>query len=1128
MTEPNGTTGKGSKTMKKSDAATRSPPVDTRTSTASTIAGEQRPQTTANPKPAVKGLQTNSGSSNRAAPTQIVANVKKAENSVPVMQINGTGGAKKIDSSSSMPSSKPKKLPGLQTKEQTTGHIVINPRENQIIIASKPPAPVSLLEGKNNSGNDRVTIDKRPNKPLVPRAKIGPNVRNPGNAKATNRVVSSLHPVIESTVTKTKAKPSMAATLSRQKPPMGLPSSSNPVSTKKPLIINPSSSHTAANRSQATSASNSDIDESMISLGDDEVQRQRAPLTEKYNPYITHSDKSLEDARHRLQTALDQTRQLRAAFTERVYGKYRVCLQPPPQTPDIIKALTDNPSGMYRKLELERKLITNEKSLEKKEFQKINSSDGSGVLPSSTASTSTNVPPAPNSTSAGSIGASNNNGADDKKATATATATAVSNPENSEKYFYVTSGLSLIVLPEDNISKIDMGMYRDRAPVNPKTGQRVRGISAAAATSGKVMLERARQGKLARADREKRSQQQVGQQAHNFFDRHYYSTSSKFHTMGTSAGQTAATTTTKQSPTSTARNPSSTMQKPKPKVPPQRSRGLNKAADGKKTGGAKRTAAPKNNTKVPAGQTAAGAKAIRARVQTPMSVQTLLNLNPIHEELRTDTKYSAATLGMMERGVGTFQGPTTQYHKNTPHRFKHPFPDSLGGRRRPVTRAGGAVNSSTVSNDQLMLPPIPSVKECRRHKKISVLSRAEAGTTRATSSIRQILNQFTPSANKAAVTVESNITQENSLFVRPKKQRRISEIGFVRGLYLNNLDEGRARKGIATTSANGTESGNNDSVGIDSTLTLNVLKAVGLIKSSISNDSTSEKSAFQTSLTSSLFKEIPSTDLGPYSESISKLKSLEHKLSTQKRSFTSAFCSDSDELGIENVLAVQNTQGRNFDQKVEFQSKASAPLSLRGGGSGSNSDGKESVKSQEQKGDNGKNSKIGKSPNRKPSISQNQVRSVATTQAQALMRQNMMREEALHQQQQQRLAQLQLQARLQSADHFRQSNNALQLANQLRVSSRIRSGPNDFTDYIGGLHHSPQAHLHRWSQAAALGLNTTGVMSLEDQRAFFGARAAAAARLSCMHSSPAAPSAASRCIDERNERCRELIHTTRI
>ena len=1071
MTEPNGTTENGPETMKKSEAVARPLPADARTKTPSLTATEKNIPKTSTQKAAVTASIARLEVPNSKPPGQHIMNDNQGLNSAHIDQ--------KISKSSSTASSSKddaKEAPKSQIKEQSRDRTVTMSTGTSVS-STASPAPTKLTDGGNDGGNDKVTVDKKPNKPLIPESKGSSINRKPGNAKVDSRSMPSVKATSASVIKNSFTKPSTAAIITPQPPTTPQSSSTNPVLTKKTLATNSSSSN-ISKKNQVTSAPNSDMDDSTNSIRDEELQRQRAPLTEKYNPYITHSDTSLGDARRRLQIALDQTRQLRAAFTERVYGKYRVCLQPPPQTQDIIKTLKEDPSGMHRKLELELKRITDEKNAEKRESQKINSSDAVAQ----TSSNSANAPAGSN-TNAASTGAPNNNNSN-------SAASAASNADSAEQNLYVTSGLSLIVLPEDNIPDIDMSMYRERAPINPKTSQRVKGISAAAATSGKLMLERARQGKVARADREKRLLQKVNQKAHNFFDRNYYSRSPHSKTIGTMA--------TAKQPLIGARNAPSTAHKTKPKLLPSRPRGSQKAGEGRKIIGVKRAVAPKAVTKVPAGQTAAGAKAIRARVQTPMTVQTLLNLNPIHEELRTDTKYSAATLAMMERGVGTFQGPTTQYHKNTPHRFKHPFPDSLGGRRRPVTSAGGIADASNATNAQLTLPPVPSVKERRRHKKIMVLPRTEAGTIRAALSIRKILDQFTPSSNKAAIAIESIETQENPLLGRPKKHRKISEIGFVRGLYLDSLEE----MGSSTSNANlGAEPLKKDNGGIDSTLTLNVLKAVGLIKSSVSSDMKSEKFAFETSLASSLFKEIPASDSGPYSYSISKLKELEQKLSAQKRSFTVAFYSDTDKFGIESSAVVQKNE-KGPDKKN--QPKASAPLAIRGGGSGSTGEGKESVKSPDKKSETGgkvaKNSKTVKSPKRKLKMAQTQTMSAAATQAN-LMRQNLIREERL---QQQRLASLQaqgvaqqhsaqLQAQLQSADHYRQTN-ALQLAHQMRLSrlqAHGHSGAGDLTDYLGGLHHSPQAQAaYGWSQAsaaaavansnklAALGLNPNGVMPL--------------------------------------------------
>ncbi len=1069
MTEPNGTTEKGPETMKQSEAVARTLAADARTETASNPATEKSIPTISTQKSAESSSTTRLGISNSNPMGQKVTGDSQARNSAPIVQKNN-----KLSSTTS--SSKDDAIKA--EKKQIKGQSKDRPEtKNRIVLPSTATTALAkAADGENAGGNDRVTVDKKPNKPLIPESKNNSSNRRPGNAKVDSTNMPSAKATASLTIKNAPAKPSSAETITRQQPPtLSQSSSTNPVLTKKTLVTIPSSA-SASKKNAVTSAPNSDMDDSTNSIGDEELQRQRAPLTDKYNPYITHSDTSLGDARRRLQIALDQTRQLRAAFTERVYGKYRVCLQPPPLTQDIIKALKDDPSGMHRKLELELKRITEEKNAEKREAQKINASDAVASAPPTS---SINVPAGSNAKAA-PTGTSNNSNA----------ASTATNADSAEQNLYVTSGLSLIVLPEDNITDVDISMYRERAPINPKTNQRVKGISAAAATSGKLMLERARQGKVARADREKRLLQKVNQNAHNFFDRNYYIRPPHFKTIGTMAAA--------KQPLTGARNVPSTAHKTKPKLLSSRPRGSQKAGDGRKIVGVKRAVAPKAVAKIPAGQTAAGAKAIRARVQTPMTIQTLLNLNPIHEELRTDTKYSAATLAMMERGVGTFQGPTTQYHKNTPHRFKHPFPDSLGGRRRPVTSAGGIADASNATHEQLALPPIPSVKERRRHKKITVLPRTEAGTTRAALSIRKILDQFTPSSNKAAIAIESIETQENPLLGRPKKHRKISEIGFVRGLYLDSLEEMGCSP---SNTSQGNEALKKDNSGIDSTLTLNVLKAVGLIKSSVSSDMKPEKFAFETSLASSLFKDTPATDSGPYSYSISKLSELEQKLSTQKRSFTAAFYGDTNKFGIETSVVVQDIE-KSLDQKNQVN--ASAPIAIRGGGSGGTSEGKESVKTPDKKSETGgkvsKNTKNAKSPKRKINMGQNQTMSAAATQAN-LMRQNLIREERL---QQQRLASLQaqgvaqqhsaqLQAQLQSADHYRQTN-ALQLAHQLRLSrlqAHGHSGAADLTDYIGGLHHSPQAQAaYGWSQAsaaaavansnnlAALGLNPTGVMPL--------------------------------------------------
>ena len=1075
--------------------------------------------------------------------------------------------------------------------------------DNDAVLVSKTNA----VEKKNDDGNDRVTIDKKPNKPLVPRsiktddkssvASLNSNAITADKKKMlttateihrlkSTQTTGIISPPQKKPPLHTVAPPhNHQVTVRESIPPIAVPLSlsTTEINTAKKIIANVSNNN---NVSTAAKTDSTAADESTPSLPDEEYQRQRAPLTEKYNPYVTYTDTCLGDARSRLQIALDQTRQLRAAFTERVYGKYRICLQPPSQTNDIIKTIENDPNGMYRKIQKEIKLIKEVKNVEKREVSQKPDSDATATataLPSS--STSADAPASSKDNSVGGSSSASDATATVEDPNNNIITASINNVDNAaEQKMYVTSGLSLVVLPEDDISSIDLSMYQDRGPTYPKTGQKVRGISAAAATSGKTVLERARHGKVAKIEREKRSQQKGMEQAHNFFDSKNYSKPPQIiKRSGTPVAAplirslpsvtTATTMATLKSPpvnavvasTSTIKtNPSLVsssllVQKPKTKVTGPRARASSKTADGKKGSGVKRGGAQKNNTP-------ASAKAIRAKVQATMSLNTLLNLNPIHEELRTDTKYSAATLAMMERGVGTFQGPTTQYHKNTPHRFKHPFPDSLGGRRRPVTSSSSVPkqNEATSSRGdasqstqlQLLLPPIPSVKDRRRHKKITVLPKEKAGTTRATLSIRKILDQFTSSAIKGAdirciepsrVAAESNAT----LLGRPKKQRRVSEIGFIRGLYLDSQDDEKARAMLLNTT--GTiqipDSRKHGGVGIDSSLTLNVLKAVGLIKSSVSGDKNSERSCFQTSLASSLFSENSTTETSEsfYSDSVSKLRDLEHRLSTQKRSYTEAFYCDIEKLDTKNVdLNSDNITESYIDQETKIEPKTSAPLSLRGGGSkdillDSNYDGKKSVHSQDEKTDV-QNSQAGQAVNnrngsRQQNHQQNQTMNAAAATQANIMHQNMLWNE--RSQQQQRLASMQgspllansggmvqqhaagqLQAQFQSAqsaDHYRQTN-ALQLAHQLRLSRLSASGhamSADMADYIGGLRHS-QAQAQAQAQAAydwsssvgatsaaaavassqslaALGLNPNnraGIMNLsvEDQRRVLLAR----------------------------------------
>jgi len=192
-----------------------------------------------------------------------------------------------------------------------------------------------------------------------------------------------------------------------------------------------------------------------------ELRKERLCLTEPYHPYICPSDTSLQDARRRLETALEQTRQLRKAFTERVYGKYRVCLKPPPTLDEIVGPIRQDPEGSLSRLQEDMESIRNEKELEKKD---------SSLLQSELKSTGANY-----------------------------------NIDHADQLMYMSAGLNLVILPEDkNIPEELLKDYTDGRGPTSGSGQRSRSISHAAATAGELILDRTRRAAALMEDRQKR------------------------------------------------------------------------------------------------------------------------------------------------------------------------------------------------------------------------------------------------------------------------------------------------------------------------------------------------------------------------------------------------------------------------------------------------------------------------------------------------------------------------------------------------------------------------------------------------------------------------------------------------
>lgn len=368
----------------------------------------------------------------------------------------------------------------------------------------------SQVESNNNDGNDRVTEDKKPNKPLVTsRAETD-------NGKPTLDALNTVDTIVN-IIDKTYDNKSTSESLERSSAnndqtedeyidnrdtepgllkKISVPNRGQTTTPDISVLFDPSINYEITNNESCKNSSATDSKTESLDRPptDFESARMKESFAELYKQFTVNTDSNLDDARMRLQIALDQTRQLRAAFTERVYGKYRICLQPPPRTEEIINKIREDPNAMYNKLQHEIHLINEEKSFEKKEPQIIESTSRNVRLSATTqsADNTTTVPKKRDTVDDSSV------------------SVVTSNADINEQYTYVTSGHKLIVLPEDEVPGISFWMYQDRSPINPDTGQKVRGISATAATSGKAIIDRARLGKIERAELEKSSKKKGG------------------------------------------------------------------------------------------------------------------------------------------------------------------------------------------------------------------------------------------------------------------------------------------------------------------------------------------------------------------------------------------------------------------------------------------------------------------------------------------------------------------------------------------------------------------------------------------------------------------------------------------
>jgi len=359
-----------------------------------------------------------------------------------------------------------------------------------------------------------------------------------------------------------------------------------------------------------------------------ENTRRRAPLVDTYSPYIKPTDTSLEVSRQRLRTALEQTRQLRKAFTDRVYEKYRVVLKPvPPAIETMLDQLKTDPSAATAKLEEEMNIIKNEKDLEKKEAHKYSA---------------TNVNKTPSEIA--SVGG-----------------VVLLADETIDQLAFFGAGLSLVILPEDEIDEelMDISQYEHRGPTDPETGHRIGGISSAAATAAEVLLDRVRRSGAMRMERQSKLQLISGGES-GLKD---VTMLSNFQPLpaGRGAIRDPAIQAGILSPKKNLTGVVVPGKSPKP-------RSRSKSAKGMKS---------------PA---SASGKASRSRSPGSVPGSSLLGLSPSAEGVGPDGKQFASTAALIACGVGASG-------KNA-HRLRHPYPDSIIGKRLAVAAAPSSGGSS--------------------------------------------------------------------------------------------------------------------------------------------------------------------------------------------------------------------------------------------------------------------------------------------------------------------------------------------------------------------------------------------------------------------------------------------------
>lgn len=594
----------------------------------------------------------------------------------------------------------PHPTPGAHSVTMTQSvHLVAGTQAQQVLSSSKPPPPIIgatiLTTSTSKPLNASIVFTASTTKSSALTEAAASTPKAPASMAISSTIVAE-EKVDPPTLTTAASKVAAQASQSMNTNASSTAASSTAAATKIPVataakpvaIVLPPATDARPPAASFQQATQQAADDEAIAIA-------RAPLVSLYGSYLCHStDSSLEDARNRLKKALVQTRILRQTFTERVYGKYRVCLRPPPTTEEIIANIQADPVSQLRKLKEEMAAIREEKEIEKKEAAKLNNE-------------------------------MNQSGAVDRMPV-------LSNIDNAEQLMFLTAGLNLVILPEEQFDQQLLRGYTDLSPGNGSTGQRGRNISQAAATAGEVILDRTRKAAAMRVERQRRRQLQLlrGEVVADGEAESNYSRLQVLSIAGASA-QIAVPAVTKA-----AKPPANTV--------------------GTKP-------APSTFRRAPA----AAAKGGRSRTQASLPANILLSLNPTADEVKNESKPCAATMALMARGVGSTADKTTQ------QRLRHPHPESLGGRRRAsINPASAKKDDDHISNPPEpflqaylanTLPPLPATRERLERKPLAVEAVENAASDRARKSIHSVLKYFVEGDDRQSLRPVSKISLLNGL-----------------------------------------------------------------------------------------------------------------------------------------------------------------------------------------------------------------------------------------------------------------------------------------------------------------------------------------------------------------------------